>query len=247
MKRILFHWFGKPIYSYPAMLYIGLVFGVAAGNIAAHVAQVDAFKVYVAQLILIPISIGGSRVLHVAVHWDHYGKNRKQIWDLTLGGMAQYGGLINVPLSIPLLAVLGLPFGKFWDIGSITMMVGMIFTRFGCLLNGCCSGRPSNSRISIYLPNHMGVWERRMPTQLLEAAWATLVLFAATQVWHKLPFDGALFLFVASGYASGRLIMESMRDPRRVGRKFTVHHAISLLIIALSVAAITSRALMKGS
>jgi prolipoprotein diacylglyceryltransferase len=93
----------------------------------------------------------------------------------------------------------------------------------------------------------MGVWERRMPTQLLEAGWATLILVAATQIWHKLPFDGALFLFVASGYASGRLILESTRDLRRVGRKFTVHHAISLLIIALSVAAITSRAIMKGS
>ena len=247
MRRILFHWFGKPIYSYPAMLYIGLVFGVAAGNIAAHVAQVDAFKVYIAQLILIPISIAGSRVLYVAVHWDRYGKNRQQIWDLTEGGMAQYGGLINVPLSIPLLAILDLPFGTFWDIGSITMMVGMIFTRFGCLLNGCCSGRPSNSWISLNLPNHMGIWERRIPTQLLEAGWATIILVVGLQIWHMLPFDGALFLFTASGYAAGRLIMESTRDLRRVGRKFTVHHAISLLIIALSVAAITSRALMKGS
>ncbi|MEO8575716.1 MAG: prolipoprotein diacylglyceryl transferase family protein [Gemmatimonadales bacterium] len=247
MRRILFHWFGKPIYSYPAMLYIGLVFGVAAGNIAAHAAGVDALRVYIATIILIPISIAGSRVLFVAVHWDRYRNDRGRIWDLTQGGMAQYGGLINVPLSIPLLAMLGIPFGKFWDISAFTMMVGMIFTRFGCLLNGCCSGRPSNSWISVYLPNHMGEWERRIPTQLLEAGWATLILFAATQIWHKLPFDGALFLFVASGYAAGRLIMESLRDLRSAGRKFTVQHAISLLIIALSVAAITGRALMNGS
>ena len=245
MRRILFHWFGKPIYSYPAMLYIGLVFGVTAGNIAAHATGLDALRVYIATVILIPISIAGSRVLYVAVHWDRYSRDRHRIWDLTEGGMAQYGGLINVPLSIPLLALLDLPFGAFWDISAITMMVGMIFTRFGCLLNGCCSGRPSNSRISFNLPNHMGVWEKRIPTQLLEAGWATLILVAAIQVWPHLPFEGALFLFVASGYASGRLILESTRDLRRAGRKFTVHHAISLLIIALSAIAITARALMQ--
>ncbi|HVF39201.1 MAG TPA: prolipoprotein diacylglyceryl transferase family protein, partial [Gemmatimonadaceae bacterium] len=158
---------------------------------------------------------------------------------------AQYGGLIfNIPLSVPLLASLDLPFGAFWDIGSFTMLVGMIFTRFGCLLNGCCFGRPSNSWLAINLPNHMGVWERRMPTQLLEAGWATVILTASIQIWHVLPFDGALFLFVTAGYATGRLVLESTRDLRRVGRKFTVQHAISLLIIALSLAAITSRAFM---
>jgi len=245
MRRILFHWFGRPIHSYPAMLYVGLVFGVVASNIAAHAAGVDAFRVYIATLLLIIPSLAGARLLFVAMHWKQYKDNRAKIWDLSEGGMAQYGGLIlNVPLSVPLLAVLDLPFETFWDISSFTMMVGMIFTRFGCLMNGCCSGRPSNSWLSIYLPNHQGVWERRIPTQLLEAGWATVILVVAIQIWNKLPFPGALFLFVASGYAAGRLILESSRDLRATGRKFTIHHAISLLIIALSAAAITTRALM---
>ncbi len=245
MRRVLFHWFGRPIHSYPAMLYAGLVFGVVASNIAAHAAGVDAFRVYIATLLLIIPSLAGARLLYVAVHWDLYEHNRSKIWDLSEGGMAQYGGLLlNVPLSVPLLAVLDLPFGTFWDISSFTMIVGMIFTRFGCLLNGCCSGRPSSSRLSMYLPNHMGVWERRVPTQLLEAGLATVILIAATQVWHRLPFQGALFLFVASTYAAGRLILESTRDHQRAVRKFTIHHAISLLIIGLSLVAITTRALM---
>ena len=245
MRRVLFRWFGRPIHSYTAMLYIGLVFGVTAGNIAAHVAQVDAFRVWVATIILIIPSLAGARLFFVAIHWDHYRNHRSSIWDLTEGGMASYGGLIvNVPISIPLLAFLGLPFGKYWDIASITMMVGMIFTRFGCLLHGCCSGRPTESWIGVHLTNDRGVREKRIPTQLLEAGWATVILLTALRIWHMLPFDGALFLFVSSGYAAGRLILESSRDLRQVGRKFTAHHAISLLIIALSAAAITSRALM---
>ncbi len=245
MRRVLFHCFGKPIYSYPAMLYIGLCVGTVAGNFASHVAGVDALGVYVATLLLIVPSLIGARLLYVAAHWDHYKNHRSSIWDRTEGGMAMYGGLIlNVPLSVPLLAALGLPFGTFWDISSFTMMIGMIFARVGCLLNGCCSGRPSNGWLTLSLPNHVGVRENRIPTQLLEAAWAITVVAVATQLWGKLPFQGALFLFVASSYAAGRLVLESTRDLRRVGRRFTIHHAISLLIIALSIAAITSRALM---
>lgn len=245
MRRVLFYVRGIPIYSYPAMLYVGLVAGVVAGNIAAHVAGLDSLRVFIATILLIIPSLIGARLLFVASHWGFYRQNRSRIWDRSEGGMAQYGGLIlGVPLSIPLLNALDLPFGAFWDIGSFTMLVGMIFTRIGCLLNGCCSGRPSKRWGSIYLPNYMGVWERRIPTQLLEAGLATLLLVASVRIWQHLPFAGGLFLFVISGYACGRLLLESARDLPPAGRRFTLHHAISVLLIVLSLAALTGRKLM---
>ena len=245
MRRVLFHFRGRPIHSYPAMLYVGLVAGVVAGNYAAHVAGLDAFRVYAATIALIIPSLAGARLLHVASHWSVYRLDRPRIWNLSEGGMAQYGGLVlGVPLSVPMLAALELPFGAFWDIGSFTMLVGMVFTRFGCLLNGCCSGRPSTMWGSLYLPNRMGICEKRIPTQLLEAGWATVLLVSSVVIWQRLPFPGALFLFVVAGYASGRLVLESTREVRTAGRRFTIHHAISLLIIALSVAALTGRGLL---
>ena len=45
MRPVLFYWRGRPIWSYPAMLYIGLVFGVLAGNVAAHAEGANAFAV----------------------------------------------------------------------------------------------------------------------------------------------------------------------------------------------------------
>ncbi len=53
MRRILFRWRGVTVWSYPAMLYVGLVAGVVAGNVAAHVVGIDAFRAYVATLVLI--------------------------------------------------------------------------------------------------------------------------------------------------------------------------------------------------
>jgi prolipoprotein diacylglyceryltransferase len=96
----------------------------------------------------------------------------------------------------------------------------------------------------MYLPNHEGVWDKRIPTQLLEASWAAMLLLVAVRIWQSLPFHGALFMFAAAGYASGRLLLESTRDGRRANGRFTVHHAISLLIIALSIAVVTGRRLM---
>jgi prolipoprotein diacylglyceryltransferase len=152
-----------------------------------------------------------------------------------------YGGLaVVLPLSVPLLAALQLPLGAFWDVATFTILVGMIFTRVGCLLNGCCAGRPSRTWVSMYLPNHTGVWERRIPTQCLEAGWAGVLLVAAITVWRWLPFPGALFLLVSAGYASGRLVLESMREPQRRATRFTIDHAISAVLVMLSLAALTA-------
>lgn len=223
------------------MLYLGLVAGVFAGNIAAHASGLDAFRTFVATILLFLPALAGARLLYVVSHWGAYKHKLGLIWDRNEGGQAQYGGLIVVlPLSVPLLDVLGLPFGAFWDIGGITILVGMILTRFGCLLNGCCAGRPSVKLGSMYLPNSRGVWERRVPTQYLEAAWATALLVSAITIWHRLPFPGALLLFITGGYAVGRLLLESLREHYPTARGFTLQHGISLGLVILSLTMLTT-------
>jgi Prolipoprotein diacylglyceryl transferase/Concanavalin A-like lectin/glucanases superfamily len=80
-----------------------------------------------------------------------------RIWRRSEGGMAMYGGLIvTVPLSFPLLRAMQLPFGEFWDAATVTILLGMVFTRIGCLLNGCCAGRPTSAWLGLNLPDHRG-------------------------------------------------------------------------------------------
>src|SRR6476646_3838048 len=149
MHPVMFRWRGWTIHSYPAMQYVGLVCGILTGNIAAHRFGPNPFKVFVASFLLMFPMLGGARLLFVAMHWSEYKRHRSLIWKITEGGAAQYGGiLVGVPISIPLLSFLHLPFGGFWDIGAITIMTGMILTRIGCFLNGCCTGRPSRSWIA---------------------------------------------------------------------------------------------------
>jgi len=223
------------------MLYTGLVLGVFAGNAAARASHLDTSKVFAATFLLIISALAGARLLFVAANWQTYRKNISEIWNPVDGGAAQYGGLlVAVPLSIPLLKTLGLPFGAFWDVGVLTILVGMIFTRVGCLLNGCCTGRVSKSWLSLYLPGRDGRWDKRIPTQILEASWATMLLVVGLTIWHSLPFAGALFIFVVAGYACGRLVLESLREHHISGQRFTIQHAISVLLIVASLAALTA-------
>ena len=224
------------------MMYVGLTVGVVTGNVAAHAAGLNAFRAYAATLLLIGPALLGSRMLHVALHWRFYRQNLRQIWDGGEGGSAQYGGLpIVLPLSVPLLWALRLPFGAFWDMALFTILVTMIFGRIGCLLNGCCVGRPSRSWMSVYLPNPSGVWEKRMPTQLLEAGWAAVLLVFSMYIWRWLPFPGALFLVITGSYAAGRLVLESTRAPAPGAGRFNIYHGMSVVIVVLSLAVLTAR------
>ena len=126
------------------MLYVGLVFGVIAGNIAAHSAGLDALRVYIAIIVLIVPALIGARLLFVASEWKYYRRNPRLIWNRSQGGFMMYGAVpVMLLCSLPLLRAMHVGFGAFWDVSTFTILVGMIFTRVGCLLNGCCGGRPT--------------------------------------------------------------------------------------------------------
>jgi phosphatidylglycerol:prolipoprotein diacylglycerol transferase len=239
MRPILFQWRSITVWSYPAMLYVGLVLGVMAGNLAAHAAHLDALRVYIATLILIVPALAGARLLYVVAEWPMYRENLGRIWDRKEGGYILYGGLpLALMASVPLLRILHLSLPAFGDVAIFTILVGMCFGRIGCLMNGCCAGRTSRSW-GMYLPNPAGVREKRIPTQLLEAAWAAVLLIFAVAVRSSSPFPGALFLMICLGYAAGRLGMEFFRERRQTSPGFSIAHVVSLLITFVSISALT--------
>lgn len=241
MRPILFQWRGYRVFSYPAMLYVGTVLGIVAGNRAAHASGLDAFRVWIATLILFAAALAGARLLFVAINWRQHGVGPRRIFDRNQGGAAQYGGLlVALPLSWPLLAALRVPYAAFWDVAVITILVAMTFTRIGCLLNGCCAGREVR-RFGVMLPNTRGECKRRVPTQILEGALALVLLVSGLMVWRALPAPGALFLLLAGGYALGRLVLETFREHAPGTSAFNIQHAISLGLAATSL---TSLALL---
>jgi phosphatidylglycerol---prolipoprotein diacylglyceryl transferase len=237
MRRILFSWRGYNIYSYPAMLYVGLLAGVFVGAWVAQGSSMSADRFAIAITLLLIPALAGSRLYFVLTRWQLYRHEPARIWRRSEGGMAMYGGFIlAVPLSIPLLGLLGLPFAGFWDAAALTILLGMAFTRVGCFLNGCCHGRPSDAWFALSLPDHHGVWRRRIPTQLMEMAFAIMLFGAALALRDSAPFPGAIFCVVLAGYGIGRWYLESLREDETGGRDKTAMRATSIVLVIAALA-----------
>lgn len=238
MRPVLFQWRDHRIHSYPAMLYVGLTFGLVAGNFVANADGVNTARVYLATGILLFPALAGARLAYVLAHWRLYEGPSRGIWRRSEGGLAMYGGLIAVPLSVPLLNTLGLSFWAFWDVATFTMLTGMMFARVGCLLEGCCAGRPTDSRLGFVLPNSRGVRRRRIPVQLLEGVMAAALLGAAAFLRQSAPQAGTVFLSILVGYAFARLLLDPLREQEGVVRRLSRAQAVSVMLLVVGGALI---------
>ena len=222
-------------HSYLCMLYTGAIAGILAGTHWAELHGLPASKVILTMLLIFPAALGGARLLFVALHWNVFRHDKKRIWSTSEGGAALYGGLmLSFLLSLPLLWLMRLPFGRFWDAVAVALLVGMIFTRTGCALQGCCAGRPSQSWLALNMPNVHGVWRRRLPFPLFEVGVAALTLAVCTKLFDKAS-GGCLFLASLAMYASGRWLFEPTREKVDRVRGWSVHRIISVVLVTLAL------------
>jgi phosphatidylglycerol:prolipoprotein diacylglycerol transferase len=242
VRRILFEWRGIKLSSYLVMLYLGILLGISAGTYGAWLDGLNPGRVYLALLLLFPAALVGARLLFVIAHWQIYRREPQRIWRQSEGGASLYGGLVlSFLVSLPVLKILRLPLGPFWDAASVTLLIGMICTKVGCFLNGCCGGRPTTSRLALYLPDYRGIWRRRVPTQLLEAGLAAMILLGLVGLWNRRPFVGALYLYTVAAYSLGRWWLESTREDIEALGPLSLHRTISAVLAA---ACLTSLVLM---
>jgi prolipoprotein diacylglyceryltransferase len=236
-RRYLVELGGIRLPSYTTMLYLGIVVGLYVGALVAGAEGLSRGRFVVASLVLLAPALAGARLLYVAQHATFYRAHPELVWRRSDGGSSVYGGLLlSLAVSVPVLALLGLPFWSYWDAAILTMLVGLVVTRIGCLLHGCCVGRETDGWIGMWLPDHHGVWLRRYPSQLLEAAWALVVLAAALAARPSLPFAGALLAFVVGAYAAGRLLLEPTRESADPKRTIWVNVALSAALLVGAVA-----------
>jgi prolipoprotein diacylglyceryltransferase len=237
LRQVLFEWRGIKIHSYLVMVYLGLTVGLVAGNALANLGGLPAGRVLVALMLLTVPGLVGARLLFLAANWSVYRHEPWRIWRRSEGGAAVQGGIVlSVAVSPPLLTALKIPFGAFWDVATFVMLIWLIFGRLGCLLHGCCSGRPSAGPLTMELPDQRGIWRRRIPTQLLEVGWGVLILLGVIGLWNERRFPGAIFLAAVTAYAWGRFVLEPMREHRaRVGA-LDVQQALAAAIGTLALA-----------
>jgi phosphatidylglycerol:prolipoprotein diacylglycerol transferase len=236
MRRVFFKLGNVSIYSYPVMLYLGLALSLCAQHYAAILIQLNPARTTIATLILLVPTLIGARLLFVLANLTFYRREPQRIWRTSEGGLSMYGGiLLAILFSIPLLAILEIPVGGFWDTSSFTILITVISARVGCFLNGCCGGRQASGPFAICLPDQYGAWKRRIPTQLLEAAWALIVLIVGIRIWVFLETPGSLFLYTMGAYGAGRIWLESTRQEQDIVFGVPINQILSAALVTVSL------------
>ena len=238
MWRVWFLWREMKIHSYTAMLYLGFVLGIAGGAHAAKLHGLDPKRVYVVMVVLILPALIGGRLLFVATHWEAFRYAPRRIWR-SGSGAALYGGLLfSLVISLPIVRILDVSITGFWDSMAIAMLIGLVPSKMGCLLNGCCSGRESTGRFALYLPNENGIWRRRIPTQLFEAGGAVILLTLSFSIWNRFPQAGVTFFLALGGYSTVRWLIESRREAAVMFAGMNLNRLISAALAAISVSSL---------
>ena len=242
-RRILFRIGPLAAPSYTVMLYFGFVAGAAVGAWVAASAGLDAVRFALAAVVLLIPALIGGRLWYAVEHPRRFWAAPMSLLRTQDGGAGLYGGLVlSFAVSAPVLRAADLDFWRWWDGGAVIMLIGMMVTRFGCLMNGCCYGRETGGPFGMWLPDHAGRWRRRVPTQLLESAWSGLILAAELAARPHLP-AGGLFLTAAIAYGVGRIVLQLLRgDAAEGGSSTRVNVAFSGLLILLAAATLASRA-----
>ena len=149
------------------------------------------------------------------------------------GGLAYYGGFIGASIAAWfLLKADKFPFWKAADMAGMVIPLGLGFGRMGCLMAGCCFGKPADGGFALSFPGHSPAseahWKAKLlkgpgeaslpvhPTQIYESA-ASLAISALLILYlhGRKRYDGQVFLSFVVLYAAVRFALEFFRDDER--------------------------------
>lgn len=95
----------------------------------------------------------GARVFYVIHYFEHFKGDPLSLFKIWYGGLELLGGVIvAVTIIFVFLVYHKLPIRRYLDIIAIGLMLALAFGRIGCLLNGCCFGKPTELPWGIRFP-----------------------------------------------------------------------------------------------
>jgi phosphatidylglycerol---prolipoprotein diacylglyceryl transferase len=188
--------------------------------------------------------IVGARTFHVVTYW-HEEYARKSIWEIFMvhhGGLVYYGGLVGASLGCILyVRWKKIPLWKMADILAPSIALGYVFGRIGCLLNGCCFGRPCDLPWAVRFPADNSLHPPGTPvhpTQVYDSLLSLCLYLGLAWLYRRKKFDGQIFAVYLICYAITRSIVEVFRGDytdRHLHGGLTPAHLISVGILLAGV------------
>ena len=151
----------------------------------------------------------GARLFYVLLNINKYTRNPLEILMINHGGLVLYGGVIfGVIVGVWFLNKRKLAVFRTLDIIIPYVALGQSIGRIGCLLNGCCYGRPTNLPIGIYF---YGSQERIHPTQIYSSLVMLVIFLIIRFLQGRRLINGQIFLLYFILYSFSRFFIEFLR------------------------------------
>jgi phosphatidylglycerol:prolipoprotein diacylglycerol transferase len=246
MHPVLFEIAGWPVYSYGVLLAAAYLVGLQLAVVRARRAGVDAARVMDLGIYLIISALLGAKLLLFIVDFGYFKDHPRELLSLVRAGGVFYGGLIAAfVVAVLLVRRYKLPLWQTADLMAPGIALGHVVGRIGCLLAGCCYGKPTtvpwaitftdpaasvNVGTPLGLPLH--------PTQLYDAGAELIILailLATERRWR--PYVGRTFWLYILLYAISRFIIEFYRGDERgmVFGALSTSQFVSVLILPISL------------
>ena len=175
------------------------------------------------------ISIICARLYYVIFSFETYKHDLLSIFNIRLGGLAIYGGVIGALLTLLVyVKVKKQSFFQMADTAVLGLVIGQAIGRFGNFMNREAFGGYTNNILAMRLPieavrkteitsditSHIAQGANYIqvhPTFLYESMWNILLFFCLWFYKKKKKFQGEIFFLYLAGYGLGRLWIEGLR------------------------------------
>jgi phosphatidylglycerol:prolipoprotein diacylglycerol transferase len=247
MYPILFSIGSIHFYAYGLMLVTGFFIGYRVASAQAVKMGLNPDRLRIMLVISFISAYVGSHFLDVFMEWLRTGHVPPSLWQISTG-LTEMGGMLAGNLGVYLfLKQKGEQPLPYLDSFALPLPLGLAFGRIGCLLAGCCYGKPTDLPWAItYTDPHsfagpiLGVPVH--PTPLYMGA-AMLLLFA--WLWRtakRQPAPGTLMTHFWIGYAAIRFTQEFLRaDTANPGGGLSVYQWLCLAILLVIVPTVMRR------
>lgn len=252
MHPILFDFGAFEIRSYGFALALSFLLGIYLSVWRAKRYGQNPQHMLDLSVYIILAAVIGARLLYVAFHAQDFDRF-VDVFALWQGGATFYGGLIlAVVVSYAYTHKKAMPFLQVADITSPAIALGVGISRVGCLMSGCCFGKPTTLPWALSFPetsaagasardaalalgiDHIGLH----PTQLYSSAYGILIVVLLLLFERRLLKRGATFGALLVLYGIARFSVDFFRyyeENARVLLGLSFNQLISAALFLLGI------------
>lgn len=204
------------VYGYGLMIAIGVIAAYMVAEKRAEKAGVEKERAFGMVVSCIVGGILGAKLLYIITQLGNIIKDPKILLDVTTGFVV-YGGIIGGTFAGYLYARHTKQlFMNIFDLAMPSVALGQAFGRIGCLLAGCCYGKPTESAFHIVFTHSEMIPDQLLnvplvPTQILSASLDFLNFLFLITIAQKVKSRGQVGSLYLMMYSAGRFVLEFYR------------------------------------